>query len=267
VPSLEIDPEAGLRVDFHEVDGDPQVATIVLDRPERLNCQSPRMWDGLVRIRRDLPATIRVVVIRGEGRSFSAGLDRALFTSDGILALPRLPQAEATARIAGWQQAFDWSSRPELVSIAAVHGHAIGAGFQLALGADIRILADDAQLTMAEPALGLVPDLGGTKRLVDLVGYSIAADICLTARRVNAGEALRVGLASRVVPTQELGDAVQETVSALLAVGRDAAAETKALLLGASGRTQSEQEAAERDAQYRRLRALVGVDADLLAED
>jgi enoyl-CoA hydratase/carnithine racemase len=116
---------------------------------------------------------------------------------------------------------------------------------------------------MAEPTLGIVPDLGGTKRLVDLVGYSRAAEICLTGRRVAADEALRIGLASRVVPAAELDAAVQQTVDALLAVNRDAAAETKALLLGAAGRSQAEQEAAEREAQYRRLRELAG----LLAED
>jgi enoyl-CoA hydratase/carnithine racemase len=261
VTSLEIDPEAGLRVDLRD-----EAATIVLNRPDRLNCQSPTMWDELVRIRRELPSAVRVVVLRGEGRAFSAGLDRALFTgatADGILALPRLPEAEATARIARWQQAFDWSSRPDLVSIAAVHGHAIGGGFQLALGTDIRILAADAQFTMAEPTLGIVPDLGGTKRLVDLVGYSIAAEICLTGRRVSAEESLRIGLASRVVQNDELDAAVEQTVTGLLAIDRDAAAETKALLQRAHGRTQDEQQAAEREAQYRRLRTM----ADLPAED
>jgi enoyl-CoA hydratase/carnithine racemase len=260
VTSLEIDPEAGLRVDLRD-----EAATIVLNRPDRLNCQSPAMWEALVRIRRELPATVRVVVLRGEGRAFSAGLDRTLFTvdaADGILALARLPEAEATARIAHWQQAFDWSSRPDLVTVAAVHGHAIGGGFQLALGADLRVVTEDAQFTMAEPALGIVPDLGGTKRLVDLVGYSIAADICLTARRVGAEEALRIGLASRVVPNEGLDAAVDQTVKALLAVNRDAAAETKALLQRAHGRTQDEQQAAERAAQYRRLRAMAGLDAE-----
>jgi enoyl-CoA hydratase/carnithine racemase len=260
VTSLEIDPEAGLRVDVRD-----EVATITLNRPDRLNCQSPTMWNELIRLRRDLPATIRVVVLRGEGRAFSAGLDRSLFSggsADGILALPHLPEAEATARIAQWQQAFDWSSRPDLVSIAAVQGHAIGGGFQLALGCDIRILADDAQFTMAEPALGIVPDLGGTKRLVDLVGYSVAADICLTARRVDAVESLRIGLASRVVPAEELAAAVEQTVTALLAIDREAAAETKALLQRAHTRTQDEQQAAEREAQYRRLRRMSGLDAE-----
>jgi enoyl-CoA hydratase/carnithine racemase len=256
---ISIDPEAGFRVELSD-----EVATVTLNRPDRLNCQSPTTWDQLIRLQRELPGTVRVVVIRGEGRAFSAGLDRAIFTSadEGILALPRLPQDEATARIAHWQEAFDWTSRPSLVSVAAVQGHAIGGGFQLALGTDIRIIADDAQFTMAEPTLGIVPDLGGTKRLVDLVGYSIAADICLTGRRVGADEALRIGLASRVVPKDELAAAVDATVTALLAVHRDAAAETKALLLGAARRSQDEQQAAEREAQYRRLRALAGLDSE-----
>ncbi len=178
----------------------------------------------------------------------------------GMLALAAGPAEHALSQIASWQRAFDWRTRPALISIAAVQGHAIGAGFQLALGADIRIVADDAQFTMAEPTLGLVPDLGGTKRLVDLVGYSRAAEICLTGRRVGAAEALAIGLASAVVPLGELDEAVGKTVAALLAVDRDAAAETKALLLAAAARTQPDQEAAERDAQYRRLRALSGAD-------
>lgn len=220
------------------------------------------MWDELARLRRSLPGTVRVAVLRAEGRAFSSGLDRTLFTGadDGLLGMPQLPREEATARIAAWQQAFDWDSRPDLVTVAAVQGHAIGAGFQLALGADIRILADDALFTMAEPTLGLVPDLGGTKRLVELVGRSRAIEICLTGRRVDAAEALRIGLASHVVARDELDAAVERTVAAVLAVNRDAAIETKALLAGAGGRSQDEQQEAERDAQYRRLRALVGLD-------
>jgi enoyl-CoA hydratase/carnithine racemase len=211
---------------------------------------------------------VRVVVLRGQGRSFSAGLDRAMFTPEGIpgapgiLAIAGMAQQQAADEIAVWQQAFDWMSRPGLVSVAAVQGHAIGAGFQLALGADIRILADDASFVMAEPKLGIVPDLGGTKRLVDLVGYSRAAEICLTGRPVGAEEALRVGLASHVVPLADLDAAVDTLVAALLAVDRDASAETKALLLGAVRRTQDEQQLAEREAQYRRLRALAGLDAE-----
>lgn len=223
------------------------------------------MWAELARARHELPGTVRVVVLRAEGRAFSAGLDRTLFSgdvTDGIMRLPALSREEATGRIGQWQRAFDWSSRPDVVSIAAVQGHAIGGGFQLALGADIRILAEDALFCMAEPKLGIVPDLGGTKRLVDLVGHSRAVEICLTGRRVDAAESLRIGLASHVVPLDGLDAAVEQTVTALLAVDRDAAAETKALLQAASTRTQEEQQAAERDAQYRRLRTIAGLDAE-----
>ncbi len=219
-------------------------------------------------IARSLPGTVRVVVIRGAGRSFSAGLDRRMFSAEGVPGAPGVlslaggPAEAATDRIRDWQRAFDWRSSASVVSIAAVQGHAIGAGFQLALGCDLRIAADDAQFTMAEPTLGLVPDLGGTKRLVDLVGYSIAADICLTGRRVPADEALRIGLASRVVAPDSLERTVAGTVDALLAVDRGAAAETKALLAAASDRTQAQQERAERDAQYRRLRSLLGLDGE-----
>lgn len=240
------------------------VLTVVLDRPERRNPQTPHTWTALRDVAAALDGTVRVAVLRGAGRAFSAGLDRAMFTPDGGDGAPRLSDLaagtaeQADALIGGWQRAFDWMSRAGLVSVAAVQGHAIGAGFQLALGADIRIVADDVQFCMAEPTLGIVPDLGGTKRLVDLVGYSRAAEICLTGRRIGADEALRIGLASVVVPLAELDAAVERTVSALLAVDRDAATETKALLLAAARNTQSEQEAAERAAQYRRLRALLG---------
>lgn len=207
-------------------------------------------------------------MLRGEGRAFSAGLDRRFLPPDGgggAVGLRELAAAEqhaATERIASWQRAFDWTSDPAVVSIAAVQGYAIGAGFQLALGADIRVLADDASLRIAEPALGLVPDLGGTKRLVELVGYSRAVEICLTARPVTAQDALRIGLASQVVPRDELDSAVDRLVEALLAVPREAAAETKALLLHAASRSQREQEQFERDAQYRRLREMTGLDRE-----
>jgi enoyl-CoA hydratase/carnithine racemase len=255
---------------------DGEVATVTLNRPERLNAQTPQMWADLARISRELPGTVRVVLLRGTGRAFSAGLDRALLAAGsaddhggdgddatgGIRELAGRPAAEANAQIARWQQGFDWQSRPSLISLAVVQGHAIGAGLQLALGADIRILAADAELAMPEATLGLVPDLGGTKRLVDLVGYSLAADMCLTGRRVGAAEALQIGLASAVVPVAELDAAAVATVAALLAVDRGAAAETKALLLATSGRSQAAQQGAEREAQYRRLRALAGLDAE-----
>jgi enoyl-CoA hydratase/carnithine racemase len=206
-------------------------------------------------------------VVRGAGRAFSAGLDRAAFAPDGPLGeLAAAPRAQAEDRIRGYQEAFGWLRRPDLVSVAAVQGHAIGAGFQLALACDLRVLADDALLCMAETSLGLVPDLGGTGVLVEAVGYSRALEICVTGRRIGAQEALRLGLATVVVPAAELAAATDDLVAALLAAPRDAAVETKALLLGARTRSRAEQEAAERAAQVRRLRDLAAT-AGLTAPD
>ena len=248
--------ERGIGSDVR-VDRTGPVATVTLDRPDRLNAQTPRTWAALREAGRSLPGDIRVVVVRGEGRAFSAGLDRAAFSPDGPLAgLATAPRERAEASIRGFQEAFGWLRRPDLVSVAAVQGHAIGAGFQLALACDLRVLADDALLCMAETTLGLVPDLGGTAPLVETVGYSRALEICLTGRRVGAGEALRLGLATVVVPRSELAAATDDLVAAVLAAPRDAAVETKALLLGARGRSLAEQEAAERAAQVRRLRDL-----------
>jgi enoyl-CoA hydratase/carnithine racemase len=247
------------------VDRDGPVATVVLDRPDRLNAQTPHTWAALREAGRTLPADVRVVVVRGEGRAFSAGLDKAAFAPGGIPGTPSLPEIaalpepEADATIHDFQQAFSWLRRPELITVAAVQGHAVGAGFQLALACDLRVLADDATFTMAESTYGLVPDLGGTAPLVAAVGYSRALEICLTARRVGAAEALALGLATLVVPRAELSAAVADLVAALLTPARDAVTETKALLLGAPGRTRDEQEAAERAAQLRRLRDLAGL--------
>ena len=251
--------EAGLRLDLGG-----EVATVTLSRPERLNAQTPQLWLALREIGRTLTGEVRVVVVRGEGRAFSAGLDRDAFTPQGLpggkglAEIAGMPVDEAEDLIRSFQEAFGWLARPDLVSIAAVQGHAIGAGFQLALACDIRLVADDAQFCMAEPSLGLVPDLGGTKRLVDAVGYSRAVEICLTARRVGAAEADRLGLATLVVPRDQLDTAVADLAAAVLAVPRGAGVETKALLAGAGGRSQAEQEAAERAAQVRRLRELAG---------
>jgi enoyl-CoA hydratase/carnithine racemase len=250
---------AGIRLDL-----DGAVATVTLDRPDVLNAQTPAMWAALRDVGASLGGDVRVVVIRGEGRAFSAGLDRAAFSGGAMpggpsfLDMARMPEEECEAVIAGYQDGFTWLRRPDLVSVAAVQGHAIGAGFQLALACDLRVVADDVQFRMAETTLGLVPDLTGTKPLVDLTGQARALEICLTGRRIGAAEAERIGLANLVVPRDQLDAAVADLVAALLAPPRDAVVETKALIQGAAGRDRAAQEAAERAAQTRRLRDLAG---------
>jgi enoyl-CoA hydratase/carnithine racemase len=253
-------PDAG--VDDIRVERDGPVATVTLCRPHVLNAQTPLMWERLRKIGRDLPGDVRVVVVRGEGRSFSAGLDLAAVSSgpDNPASLARigsLPDEEATAQIASYQEAFDWLRRPDLVSVAAVQGHAIGAGFQLALACDLRICAQDAKFTMAEVTIGLVPDLGGTKRLVELVGYARALEICVTGRRIPAEEAAAIGLATSVVAVDALDDAVASLTAQLLAARREAVIEVKALIAAAAGRSFADQERYEREAQVRMIRGLL----------
>jgi enoyl-CoA hydratase/carnithine racemase len=246
--------DAGVR---YQQDG--PIATVTLSRPDVLNAQTPAMWAALANISRKLPGDVRVVIVRGAGRAFSAGLDLSVARGAGdssLADLARLSAEECAERIAGFQSAFTWLRHPSLVTIAAVQGHAIGAGFQLALNCDLRVLADDARFSMAEVTLGLVPDLGGTKRLTELVGPSRALEICVTGRRLAADEADRIGLATAVVPAGDLDAAVSDLAAAVLAADRDAVAEIKALVSGASGRSYPEQDRAEREAQTRRLRDL-----------
>ncbi|WP_344213526.1 enoyl-CoA hydratase/isomerase family protein [Kribbella sancticallisti] len=250
--------DLGLRL---TVDG--PVARVVLDRPEVRNAQTPAMWRALADFGTALPPDVRVVVVSGEGPSFSAGLDRKLIMGEPVdgeeplLTLGAKPAAQVHEAIAGFQAGFSWLRRPEIVSIAAVQGHAVGAGFQLALACDLRVVTPDVRFSMREPALGLVPDLGGTQPLVQLIGYSRALEICATSRWVEAAEARELGLANIVVPAEDLAGTVKDLSEALLSPLAGAVRETKALLLGAADRSYEDQLKAEREAQTRRLQELV----------
>lgn len=253
---------AGLRLDIHPQErvgdaastqrtgGEQQaaagtVATVTLIRPRRRNAMTPGMWRGLAAIGNELPPQVRVVVVKGEGESFSAGIDLRLFTAEGVPGEEPLPDLRSESFpdwIAGVQAGFTWLRDPRIVSIAAVHGHAIGAGFQLALSCDLRVFADDAKVCMKEPALGLVPDLTGTKPLVDIVGLPRALELCLTARTVGGAEARDLGLAEIVVPRADLDAAVADLTAALLAIDPATARATKRLLSLAPSNTLEQQD-------------------------
>lgn len=261
------------------------VLTVTLDRPAARNAQTPATWRALAAVGAALSPQVRVVVLRAEGESFSAGLDRAMLTpamrtpegptrtmpaseeltqetpgppagEPPLVTLADLDERALDAQIAEYQQAFTWWRRPDVITVAAVQGHAVGAGFQLALACDLRVVADDARFAMRETSLGLVPDLAGTAPLVRAVGYARALEICVTGRWVGAAEAVTCGLAQLRVPRDQLDDAVADLVAALTAPDAQAVRETTALLAGALERTDGEQLAAERAAQGRRLRAL-----------
>ncbi len=234
-----------------------EVLTITLERPDIHNAQLPDTWEALAHIGSRLPGTIRVVVVRGAGASFSAGLDRSAFELTGDSMLVRVasaPDAVAHNMIARFQQGFTWLADPGFISIAAVSGHAIGAGFQLTLACDLTLVAEDAQFCMAEVGLGLVPDLGGTGPLVRAVGYQRALEICATGRRVGAAEAVRIGLALASVPVDELSEAVSDLTEALLAAPVDAVRAVTRLLSSARVSTAAEQLLAEQAEQLNRVR-------------
>lgn len=240
------------------------LATITLDRPATGNSQTPATWLALRAVGAALDPGVRVVVVRGEGETFSSGLDRRMLAADGsegesMLSLLDLPDGEMAETIAGYQEGLTWLRRPEIISVAAVRGAAVGAGFQLALACDLRVVTEDARFSMREPILGLVPDLTGTKPLVDLVGYARALEICATTRWVGAAEAQAIGLATTVVPVTDLEDAVADLVAVLTAPLYGAVTETKALLRSASVLDLEDQRRAEREAQVRRLRELAAL--------
>ena len=242
---------------------DGAVLTVTLDRPDQLNAQTPAMWAALREAGDSLDDDVRVVVVRGNGRSFSAGLDRSLFSTDpstagGLGQLGSLGTEGAQERIRGYQAGFRWLRSPGIVSVAAVQGHAIGAGAQLALACDLRVLTEDATLRLPEATLGLVPDLTGTSTLAELVGYARALEVCVTGRPVTSAEALSWGLANAVVPAAELDGAVATLVAAVTAPPAGAVRETAALVRSAVRNDPDTQDAAERAAQARRLAELAG---------
>lgn len=249
--------EAGLTL---TVDG--AVATLLLDRPDVRNAQHPALWAAMVTALESLSDEVRVVVVRGAGGTFSAGLDLSLLdpakadSPDSMLALAARSAQEIIDQIGIYQLPFAMLADSRFISIAVVEGFAIGAGFQLALCCDLRLVASDAKFCMKEPALGLVPDLVGTKSLVEAVGIARALEICATARWVDGEEAGRIGIAQQVVAAADLDAALTSTVKALTAHSVGAVRETKKLLREAPYRSIDEQRLAERTAQARRFHEL-----------
>ncbi|MFL6025094.1 MAG: enoyl-CoA hydratase/isomerase family protein [Marmoricola sp.] len=241
---------------------DGAVLTVTMNRPEIRNAMRPSTWAAMAAIGAAIPEDVRVVVVRGAGESFCAGLDKRVLMGGGIEGeapvadLFGMEQDAFDATIATFQEGFAWLRDPRFISIAAVQGYAVGGGFQLALACDLRIATDDAQFSMKEPALGIIPDVTGTKHLVECVGYSRALEMTASARNVSAAEALAMGLVNRVVAPGELDAAVDESVAAMTAHPAGAVRGTKRVLLGAAERTFDEQRAWERAVQFDRFREI-----------
>lgn len=187
------------RVDLTVTDG---VAEVRLTRPEKRNALDPAMFAALVSAADAVAAnrSVRAVVLSAEGPDFCAGLDRSSFRDlargERPSASVTLPPTDGPARGTGQRAVHGWRELPVPV-IAAVQGHALGGGLQLALGADIRLVAPDARLAVLEILWGLVPDMTGTQVLPGLVGRDVATELTLTGRVVGGTEAAALGLATR----------------------------------------------------------------------
>src|SRR5271168_1425709 len=185
------------------IDVSAGVAEVTLNRPDKLNALDPAMFEAITAAggRLSRMAGLRAVVLTGAGRGFCAGLDKETFAATaagrrapGLGEL--LPRTHGIAN--SWQQAaYVWRTLPVPV-IAAIHGVALGGGFQIALGADIRYVAPDARLSILEVKWGLVPDMAGIVLMGELARADVIRELTFTGRVFSGAEALTYGFATAV---------------------------------------------------------------------
>jgi enoyl-CoA hydratase/carnithine racemase len=199
-------------------DGD--IGTLTLARPAKRNAQNPLMWEELARLGAELlpDETLRCLVVTGEGPAFSAGIDLIEGMAGTLADLAERPVDEQTlANGLNAAGTFSWIPDLGCASVAAVRGHAYGAGLQLALACDFRVFAEDTKVGLVETRYGLLPDMGATVRLPRIVGESRARELILLGDVIDAAEALRIGLANRVVAGEDLDAAAAEFAARLAA--------------------------------------------------
>jgi len=219
---------------------DSGIATITIARPERMNCLDGETASALLAALKDAGRqSAKVVVVTGSGKAFCSGGDvKAMHAAE-------MPERFLMELVKPIHEVVLEIRRAPQVVIAAVNGVATGAGCSLMLACDLKVLSDEASLSMWFPGIGLAPGCG-TWMLAEHVGKSRAAEMLLAGRRLGAREALDWGIANWVVPADELlpfahGKAAELSQNALVAVGR-----AKALLNAANERTLDEQLALER---------------------
>ena len=236
---------------------------VVLCSPHNRNAQTPRTWAALAGVQGFVTSSTRVIVLTGEGESFSAGLDRSMLgapTAEQPVTLASIGMAGETALrnfISEAQSAFSWWRNADPITIAVVHGHAIGAGFQLALACDLVVALPGASFAMREPKLGLVPDLGGTYALVRAVGYSRALEICASGRTIETPEALALGIAQYGLSSRNAQGQLEDIISTLTAPSRGVVGDLKRLLGTALDSDPAQQLMNERETQIRRIADLM----------
>ena len=178
---------------------------IVLNRPEKRNAINLEMMRGLDTAVQTANRTpdIRAVVIRGEGKAFSAGIDVSAFLALAQEFGPHW-QSRTLSITEMFQAVLTRLERLAVPTIALLHGHCLGLALELALACDFRIAAAGTKLGLPETRLGLIPDVGGTTRLVRLVGPSRAKELIFTGRQMDAATAVTWGIVNDVVPAEEL---------------------------------------------------------------
>jgi enoyl-CoA hydratase/carnithine racemase len=196
------------------------IGTLTLARPGKRNAQNPLMWEELAQLGAELlrDETLRCLVVTGEGSTFSAGIDLVEGMAGLVAGLAERPDDEEAGAV-GRAAAGSFSWIPELgcASVAAVRGHAYGAGLQLALACDFRVFAEGTKVGLVEMRFGILPDMGATVRLPRIVGESRARELILLGDVIDADEALRIGLANRLVADGDLDAAAAELAGRLAA--------------------------------------------------
>lgn len=190
------------------VERDGAVGVIRLDRPP-VNAINTQMHGQLesAACRIDADPAIRAVVIHGGARAFAGGAD--------IKEMADLGPAEIAVFGRGLTRALDALARLRVPTVAAITGYALGGGFELALAADFRIVADDALLGLPEITLGVIPGAGGTQRLPRLVGRAVATRMILTGEPIRGARAVELDLAEQALPAAEVIDAAMDFATRL----------------------------------------------------
>lgn len=229
----------------YDLEGD--VAIVTLARPERFNAIDGALSAALVEDLGRAGEEARAVVITGDGKAFCAGAD----LSGLVAAYENGPPDLGTHLDDEFHPMVRALAECRVPVVAAVNGVAAGAGLGLALGCDIRVMAESAYLTSAFTAIGLVPDSGTTWLLPHHAGASVALEMALTNRRMGAAEALQRGLCAEVANDDGVVDKAVEYADRLADLPTDALVTTRRLIHGASSLTFNEGLEAEREKQDR----------------
>ena len=202
---------------------DGRRGTLTLNRPDRLNALSNELMAEVAEAASwfDHQSNLRVVVVSGEGRAFSAGFDLSVFGDDGPSPAGGRVPAD-TGRLMA-----DALERTSPVLIAALHGHVVGGGLVVAAACDLRIATDDVSFSIPEVDLGIPLAWGGIPRLVREIGPALTKELVMTCRPFGAEEAMAAGFLNRIVPADDLDTAVDELAEAVASRPRAAVLATK----------------------------------------